>query len=98
MSYHQTEIDKLRHLARISEDVRESLWDDLSRAQCLAVLDAWMASGWDFYPDQWTRAQLTDVLRYGIVPTWRNDESPVTYEATGKDIAEIARMNEEVQR
>lgn len=91
MSYHEmTEIEKLRHLANISGDVRESLWDDMTRAQILAVYDAWMASGWDFYPDQWTSAQLADVLRYGIAPDWRfKDESPITYEMTLRDLSQI---------
>lgn len=89
-----TEIEKLRHLANISGDVRESLWDDLTRAECLAVLDAWMSSGWDFYPDQWTSAQLTDALRYGIAPTWDpNTERPITYELPLRAVRDLIDEN-----
>lgn len=81
-----TEIEKLRHYAIISGDVRESLWDGMTRAEILRVCDAWMASGWDFYPDQWTQAQLTDAIRYGIAPAWDPaTEEPITYEATHED-------------
>lgn len=76
-----TEIEKLRHLANISGDVRESLWDGLTRAEILRVCDAWMASGWDFYPDQWTPQQLSDAIRYGITPAWDpKTERPITHE------------------
>ena len=87
MSYRDmTEIEKLRHIGRLSEEVRESLWDSMTRAEILRVFDAWMASDWDFYPDQWSPAQLADAIRYGIAPDWRpEDESPITYEATEQD-------------
>lgn len=91
MSYKEmTEIEKLRHIGRLSEEVRESLWDNMTRVEILRVLDAWMSSDWDFYPDQWTRAQLVDAKRYGISPDFRHtDESPITYEATDDDIDAI---------
>lgn len=89
-----TEIEKLRHLADISGYVRESLWDDMTREQILRVFDAWMSSGWDYYPDQWTSAQLTDALRYGISPAWDPaTENPITYEAGVFDISAIIEMN-----
>lgn len=71
-----TAIERIRHLANVSGDVRESLWDDLTRDQIFAIFDAWMASGWDFYPDQWTERQLQDALA-GIVPQWDNNEEPI---------------------
>lgn len=96
MSEHdeRTEIEKLRHYANISESVRESLWDGMTRAEILRVCDAWMASGWDFYPDQWTPAQLADATRYGIAPAWHPaTETPITYAASDLDIDAIVEMN-----
>lgn len=84
-----TEMQKIRHFGRISGECNESVWDGLTRAECFRVFDAWMACGWDFYPDQWTAEQLTAAIRYGIVPAWRNDESPITYEATDEEICEL---------
>ncbi len=75
-----TEIEKIRHIGRLSGEVTESLWDGMTRAEIFAVCDAWMASGWDIYPDHWTQAQLTDAIRYGIPPAWNKYEDPITYE------------------
>lgn len=81
MNDERTPMEALRHFAEISGYVRESLWDGLTRAQCLALYDAWQASEWDIFPDQWSQAQLTDALRYGIAPAFDANEQPLTYEA-----------------
>lgn len=95
MSYRDmTEIEKLRHIGRLSEEVRESLWDGMTRAEILRVFDAWMASGWDFYPDQWLPAQLADAIRYGIAPAWDpSTELAITYAAAKADIWAIIDEN-----
>lgn len=42
----------------------------------VAIRRAWIASEFDYYPDQWTPAQVRAALR-GIPPRWDDAERPI---------------------
>ena len=71
-----TEIEKIRHIGKMSTFVTESFWDGMTRAEIFAIYDAWMESEWDFMPDEWAKWQVSAAKR-GVVPKWDNNEKPV---------------------
>lgn len=76
-------VDELRHAVQVLNDCREDFLDRFTTDELLRIYRAWMASGWDFYPDQWTRLQVWGALR-GIVPDWRGNETPIAYDFQGR--------------
>ncbi len=85
------DIERLRHLMREFDYCNETFLSRFTYQELWTLGQVWMAGDWDIYPDRWTRAQITDALRYGIPPEFRySDESPVTYEATEDDIRSLS--------
>lgn len=98
MSRKQTGIEKMRAMVAVFNECRESFNDAWSIAELERLYDLAIASGWLFTPDEWTEAQITDAMRYGIAPAWNRDEQPVAYTATLADIAAIARANKDANQ
>lgn len=70
-----TSIQILRRLVQRFGCCREDFNDRFTVAELLLLDSAWSRSGWDIYPDQWTKRQVTEALR-GIAPTWDDNERP----------------------
>jgi len=50
--------------------------------QLIQIYRMQIASGWDFWPDEWTTRQVKEALA-GIVPQWNDNEEPI-YMKKGK--------------
>lgn len=72
----ETGADELRLIVRNIDATRESFLERFTAEELLQLFRMQLASGWDFYPDQWTARQVAEALR-GVVPTWTDDECPV---------------------
>jgi hypothetical protein len=70
-----TGADELRLIVKNMGNCRESFLQAYSAEQLLMLFRMQLASGWDFYPDQWTHGQVAAALR-GVAPTWDTDENP----------------------
>jgi hypothetical protein len=77
----QDAIEIMRDLVRAFGYCNESFNTRYAFDELLQLRFAWIASEWDIAPDQWSEAQLTDALRYGIAPAFDANEQPLTYEA-----------------
>ena len=80
-------IAELRHMVKNFNECNESFLDGEHRSftieQLVTLHRAWMASGWDIYPDRWEPRQVEEALR-GIPPKWDSKtEKPVYDEVTG---------------
>lgn len=71
----ETGVEELRHIVQNFNSCRESFLDPFTTDQLVQIHRAWMASGWDIYPDEWASWQIKNALK-GIVPEWNDDESP----------------------
>lgn len=69
-------IDFLRDLVESMSYCREDFLERYSVEQLIAIREAWMASKWDLYPDQWTDAQVKAAIA-GWVPNWDEREKPI---------------------
>lgn len=68
--------DELRTIARNMDATTESFNDRFTAEQLLTIGRAFLASEWDFYPDQWTARQVREALK-GKPPRWDDNEKPV---------------------
>ncbi len=68
--------DELRLVVKAMDATREDFNLRFSAEQLVTIYKAMLASGWDFYPDQWTESQVQAALR-GVVPKWDADERPI---------------------
>jgi hypothetical protein len=75
MSHQRTGAEELRRIVRAMNDTRESFNDRFSAEELVAIYRAMFASGWDYYPDQWSEEQVQAALR-GIAPSWDDAEQP----------------------
>ena len=69
-------IIELRHMVSNFNRVTESFNQRFSMEELVQIHRAWMASGWDFHPDQWTERQVQEALQ-GKAPRWNDQEEPV---------------------
>ena len=73
---YDTPIEMLRHMVDSFNACNESFMDDKTIPQLLTIYNAWMRSGWDIYPDEWTTKQVEEAME-GIAPDWDAKERPV---------------------
>jgi len=71
-----TGMEFLRNMVRAFDGCREDVLDRFTVEELIAIRRAWLASGWEFYPDQWSDAQIDAALR-GIPPKWDDNEQPI---------------------
>lgn len=71
-----TPIEQLRHLVDIFNLNNEGFNMRFTLPQLFQIYDAWMLSGWDIRPDEWSEQQLSEALQ-GIAPDWDEEELPV---------------------
>src|ERR1051326_226964 len=64
----QTGAEELRHIVNNLNATQEWVWDEYTAEQILTLHRAWMASGWDIYPDAWTKKQRDQAANSGIIP------------------------------
>lgn len=70
-------IEELRHMVRNFNNCRESFNERFTIEQLITIHRAWMASGWDIYPDAWEPEQVEEALQ-GIPPQWHTEtEKPI---------------------
>lgn len=69
-------IDELRKMVRNFDSNSETFNQRFSMSQLIQIHRMWMASEWDFYPDQWTEQQVQEALT-GHPPQWNEAEEPV---------------------
>lgn len=62
-------VDELRRMVRNFNNCRESFNQAFSLENLVRLHRAWMASGVDIHPDEWTGAQVYDAIE-GYVPQW----------------------------
>ena len=72
-----TGIEQLRRAVAALNVCRESFLDLFTPAELLAIHHAWIASEWDFRPDEWTHAQVRAALGHGESPRWDEHERPL---------------------
>jgi hypothetical protein len=65
---HAGPIDDLRRLVAVMNCCNESFLQRFTIDELVRVFSAHQRCEWDFYPDQWTEAQVQQALR-GEVPT-----------------------------
>ena len=80
-----TGMNKLRHLVKTLNNCTEVFLDRYNETQLLRIMDAFMRSGWDIYPHQWTPLQRIDAVRFGLAPAFTRDEEPITYECSERE-------------
>lgn len=68
--------DEMRLIVRNIGNCRQSFVDQFTAEQLLQLFRMQLASGWDFYPDQWEARQVSEALQ-GVAPAWDNDETPL---------------------
>lgn len=71
-------IDELRKMVRNFDSNNETFNQRFSMSQLIQIHRMWMASEWDFHPDEWTEQQVQEALA-GHPPQWDQDEKPVHY-------------------
>lgn len=76
-----TGIDFLRSLVANFNDCNEDFVARFTVSQLVMLRRAWLASGFDIYPDAWSHKQVQEALR-GWVPQWDDKERPI-YNAPG---------------
>lgn len=73
---YDTGIDTLRAVVRYFDAQNEAFCQGFTPEQLVQLYRMSLASGWDFYPDQWTSRQISEALA-GVVPRWDANERPV---------------------
>jgi hypothetical protein len=69
--------EELRAVARAIDNCNETFLQRWSVDQLVQIHRMWIASGWDFTPDQWTEGQVQAALA-GKVPQWdAKTEEPI---------------------
>ena len=68
-------IDHLRLMVRNLDHCNETFNQQFSYQELWLIHRAWMLSGWDIYPDQWSERQVREALN-GRPPEWDDDERP----------------------
>lgn len=78
-------VNKLRHVVALLEGcnmdaVAFAVGRELHPRDLIRLHDAYIASGWDMYPDMWSIEQLRDAMRGAdpLVPSWHEDETPAS--------------------
>lgn len=69
--------DELRQIVRAMNDTRESAMDGYSAPEIVRMFQCMQRSGWDFYPDQWTKGQRDAAALLGHVPKFDDDGRPL---------------------
>ncbi len=69
-------IGELRLMVRNFGNCHESFLMNFSAEELIKIHRAWLASGWDIFPDQWETNQVDDALN-GIPPQWDKNEKPI---------------------
>lgn len=82
----RTGMEELRLLVRNFDSNNESFNDRFTPEQLLNIHRAWMASGWDIYPDNWAPDQVYMAANYATPPQFtQREEWPVSYVAWPRD-------------
>lgn len=79
----RTAIEELRLIVQNFSFCTETFNEQWSTEQLIAIGRAHLDSGWDIFPDYWTRRQVREALK-GIKPQWDDNERPV-YTQGGHD-------------
>ena len=80
-----TSIDELRATVRMLDSNNEDFNQRFTAEQLLAICRAHRQCDWDYYPCQWTEAQVQAALR-GEVPQWDDSGNPIDpFDATDPD-------------
>jgi hypothetical protein len=77
MPHDRTGIEELRHLVEIFNACNETFNDPFTAEELIRLYRVHLASGWDFYPDQWDERQVRDAIDHGIAPRWDKRERPI---------------------
>lgn len=68
--------EKIRDCSTAFGWCRSASIEGFSVDQLIQIRRMWLASEWDFFPDQWTSRQLLEALA-GKPPRWDDKERPV---------------------
>jgi hypothetical protein len=63
-------VSLLRYAAQLFDQCNEGINQLFTAEELLRIASACERSGWDIYPDQWTKRQLEEAARDGTVPQW----------------------------
>ncbi len=69
-------IELLRRAVALFNDTREDAIDGYSPAELMRIAEAHAQSGWDAYPDQWSKAQRDAAAKHGTVPRFNDNGEP----------------------
>ncbi len=70
-------IESLRLLVQNFNSLSETFNDRYSVTSLLKLHRAWLLSGWDIAPTQWTQRQLREAIVGGLPPQWDDEENPI---------------------
>lgn len=85
-----TGIEALRYCVRLFNDTREDAIDGYTPRELLRIAAAHQSSGWDIYPDQWSKQQRDRAAKYGTTPTFSDRGEPIEAEISrGKSFLAI---------
>ena len=70
-------IELLRRVVKLFDYCNETFNSRYTPEELMSLARICWASGWDFFPDQYTHRQLHEALKYGRLPTWDDNERPV---------------------
>jgi hypothetical protein len=69
-------IELLRYAVRLFSRCNETFNQQFDEQTLLKIAATHKACEWDFYPDQWTDRQLSDLFHDGKIPEWDKNEQP----------------------
>ena len=70
-------IDTLRAAVRLFNDTREDAIDSYTPWELLRMAEAHQRSGWDIYPDQWSKQQRDRAAAYALAPSFNDRGEPI---------------------
>jgi hypothetical protein len=71
-----TGIELIRRASNLFSNGSSNFADSFDTDQLLKIAQAYIACEWDFHPDKWEDQQVFDLLVYGKIPEWDDDEKP----------------------
>jgi len=70
-------IELLRRVVKLFDYCNETFNSKYTPEELIKLAKVCWESGWDFFPDQYTKRQLYEALTYGRAPKWDDNEKPI---------------------
>jgi hypothetical protein len=86
-----TGAEQLRLIVSNIDHMSETFLDMYTLEEIVQLYRMCLLSGFDVYPDQWTRRQVRAALQ-GIPPSWDNDEKPVYLKGKERRTAKTSKI------